>query len=294
MYKTVVAFCLTLVFIVSSFAQPAASPPVIFRSSPGIPPTPVVSPAPVAGPLTALSWDSTNKSYNAKPGELSAPFTFNLTNTSASEVIINSVTTSCGCTVAELPPMPWRLPPGTNGQIKVAMNLAGKMGLVVKQVSVASSAGSIALLVNVNIPPAAPPTAENLRGDRNANMELAKADRQAVFRGDCAKCHVDKGVGKMGHELFEADCAICHDTPLRAAMVPDLRAPKGPRDYNYWSSWISHGRIGSMMPGFAASEGGPLSKEQIDSLVTYLLQNFPLGPVASPIPPAPVKTGGSQ
>ena len=295
MNKTVVAFCLTFVFIVSAFAQPNASPPVIIRRDPGLPPSPVLPTAASApGQLTALAWDSTNKTYHAKPGEISAPFVFNLTNTSSSEVIINAVNTSCGCTLAELPPIPWHVAPGASGQIKAAMNFAGKMGLLTKQVNVVSSAGTIALLVSVNIPPAAPPTAENLRGDRNANLVLAQADRQAVFKGDCATCHVDNGVGKMGHDLFVADCAICHDTPHRAAMVPDLRAPKGPRDYNYWSSWISHGRIGSLMPGFAASEGGPLSKEQIDSLAIYLLQNFPQGPVVIPVPATPEKTGGGQ
>ena len=33
---------------------------------------------------------------------------------------------SCGCTTAELPPVPWTIPPGTNGQIKLTVNLQGK------------------------------------------------------------------------------------------------------------------------------------------------------------------------
>jgi mono/diheme cytochrome c family protein len=35
------------------------------------------------------------------------------------------------------------------------------------------------------------------------------------------------------------------------------------------------------MPAFAQSAGGPLSKEQIDSLVEYLLANYPKEPAAA-------------
>src|SRR5690606_8161156 len=101
---------------------------------------------------------------------------------------------------------------------------------------------------------------------------------------------------------FVAGCAICHDTPHRAAMVPDLRAPKAPRDHAYWLNWITYGRPGSLMPAFGEKDGGPLTKEQIDSLVTYLMENFPRGttpapavvPVPPSLPPIPTKTGAGQ
>lgn len=258
-------------------------------------------PPPAGNQTPGLVFDAESKEYNSKVGEAFAPFVFTLTNVSTNEIVINNVTTSCGCTVAHLPSQPWHLAPGTNGEIKVTVNLAGKMGHVTKQVNVNSSVGVKSLLVHVNIPPIQPTrAAENVRGDRNKNMELAKADRQAVFKGDCRSCHVDKGSGKMGKELYAADCGICHDSPIRAAMVPDLRAPKGPRDHGYWSNWITYGRPGSMMPAFGEKDGGPLSKAQIESLVAYLSENFPQGvtpiPAAAkvPQPPLPPKTGGSQ
>ena len=40
------------------------------------------------------------------------------------------------------------------------------------------------------------------------NIQNALADRQAVFKGDCASCHVEKGVGKMGAELYMACAAF--------------------------------------------------------------------------------------
>ena len=276
--------------VVAPVPSAAAVTPVIV--APPNPPAAVVIPVVVAPPAPAapaapeppaLIFDAESKEYNAKPGEATALFTFSLTNVSANEVVITNVATSCGCTVAQLPSQPWHLAPGANGEIKATMNLAGKQGRVTKQLTVNSSVGVKALLVHSIIPAApAPAPAENLRGDREKNMEAAKADRQAVFKGDCASCHVAKGVGKMGHDLFVTDCNICHEnTPSRAAMVPDLAQPKTPRDQNYWRSWITHGRVGSMMPAFADTEGGPLSKEQIESLVTYLYDAFPKEPVAA-------------
>jgi hypothetical protein len=312
MNRTVSIIFLSFALSASVFAQTTINAPAL-RTPPPNPPTAIQSstipapisalpsaPVPAAPQPPALVFDAESKEYNAKPGEVSAPFVFNLTNVSAHEVIITNVTTSCGCTVAQLPSQPWHLAPGANGEIKATMNLVGKMGHVTKQLTVNSSVGTKALLVNVNVPPPQPISSENLRGDRNKNMELAKTDRQAVFKGDCRSCHVDKGSAKLGKELYAADCGICHDSSIRAAMVPDLRAPKGPRDENYWVTWITHGRPGSMMPAFSEKEGGPLSAEQINSLAKYLMENFPRGaapvltPVIAPAPSAGPKAGAGQ
>lgn len=276
-------------FVLTQFLFAATTPPQVNSISPKtvdqvkapLPTAPVVQSG-----LLAIAWDSTSKEYNAKVGEGIAPFVFLLTNISSSEVVISNVTTTCGCTVAQLPAQPWHLAPGINGEIKVSMNLTGKLGHVTKAVTVNSSAGTKVLQVKVNIPPAPAPVTENARGDRAANMAAAKANRQAIFQGDCVSCHVARGAGKFGKELFVADCAICHDTPHRAAMVPDLRAPKTSRDRAYWANWITSGKAGSLMPAFGEKEGGPLSSAQIDSLVTYLIENFPKGPAGSASTPA--------
>jgi len=294
--------CATIFAQTPAPTAPSGARSIVLQNSTLPTPQPAPVPVPDATPQPpALVFDAESKDYNPKPGEATAPFVFNLTNVSASEIIISNVTTSCGCTVAQLPAQPWHLAPGTNGQIKATMNLAGKMGHVTKTLTVYSSVGIKALHVNVTMPAPQPATvAENARGDRNKNMELAKADRQAVFKGDCRSCHVDKGSAKLGKELYAADCGICHDSPIRASMVPDLRAPKTPRNHSYWINWIAYGRPGSMMPAFGEKDGGPLSKEQIESLVTYLSENFPQGAVPTPIvapahPPLPhPQPGGSQ
>src|SRR3954468_20047124 len=73
-----------------------------------------------------LKPDADSKDYVAKPGEASAAFIFIVTNTSKSQVSINALHTSCGCTVAQLPNTPYTLPSGSNVAISVAMDLRGR------------------------------------------------------------------------------------------------------------------------------------------------------------------------
>jgi mono/diheme cytochrome c family protein len=286
-------------------AQAPAAPAAPLGVTPAVPlqvTPPGAAPAAAAQDPNALKWSAESIDYNAKPGEQSAPFSFIVTNVSNTEVSINSLRTSCGCTVAQLPTTPYKLAPGSNVPINVTMDLRGKSGAVTKSVSVDTSAGFKSLLVKVNIPEPAPATAAagGPGMDRAKNIQTALADRQAIFKGDCVSCHVDKGKGKMGQELYAASCGICHDAEHRAAMVPDLKVPRSERDLAFWHKWISEGKPGTMMPAFAQNHGGPLTPEQVDSLTTYLFQNYPKSPkvaAASPtasaapspaiVPPAP-------
>ena len=264
-----------------------------------LPPAATPPPVPAALPdPNALKWDAETKEYNAKQGDVSAPFTFVVTNVSKTEVSINGLHTSCGCTVAQLPTTPYVLPPGSNVTINVTMDLRNKAGQVTKAVNVDTTVGPKSLLVKVNIPqapapaPAAAQAAFPAMNDRAKNIQSALADRQSVFKGDCAKCHVEKGVGKLGKELYDASCGICHDSEHRAAMVTDLKVPRSERDLTFWQKWIAEGKAGTMMPAFATAQGGPLTQEQIDSLSIYLYQNYPKKPLTAAtrtatLPPLP-------
>jgi hypothetical protein len=151
-------------------------------------PAPDAPAAAVPLPGGVLVFDSEKKAENVPAGEPQARFVFRFTNVSAKEVTISKVTTSCGCTTAELPPMPWKVAPGARGRIPVTMNVAGHTGKSSKTVTVNTLDGFVALQVEATILPA---TEGAGRPDRQRNMELAKADRQAVFKGDCAKCHAE-------------------------------------------------------------------------------------------------------
>lgn len=239
-------------------------------------PTPFYHATGPTQPATYLTWSTERQETNVQVGQISVPFTFWLTNVSSEVVSINTVRTSCGCTVAQLPQQPWRIEPGANGPINVTMNLAGKFGSIEKAVTVDSTAGYKSLVVRANIPqqPNAQPVVNGIDPERLKNMQMALADRQVVFKGECAKCHAEPAIGKVHKPLYDAACGICHDSTHRASMVPDLANLKHPTNEDHWRRWIRSGRVGSMMPAFAKAEGGPLSDEQIESLVKFLMDNI--------------------
>ena len=272
-------------------AAVAPTPPI----APVAPPVPTVVPAPVPAPVvaspavavpppaftgplpnTVLAWDSELKSIDVHEGDAQGHLFFSFTNVSPDNVVISNVHPGCGCTAAELPSMPWTLTPGTNGTIPVTISLHGKTGTLFKNLTVTTDKGIKMLNFRVNILPVAIPAMTE--ADRTNNLKIAMADRQAVFSGDCAICHVKMGEGKYGKLLYDADCAICHEGEHRATMVPDLHNLKVPTNHEFWKTWITHGKAFSLMPAFAQSEGGPLSEMQINSLAVYLNFTIPSKP----------------
>ncbi|MEI8288458.1 MAG: DUF1573 domain-containing protein [Verrucomicrobiota bacterium] len=237
------------------------------------------------GPLPdgLINWDALLKAVDISNNQQVAQFTFLFTNVSPDVITVLTVHPSCGCTTAELPPVPWLIPAGTNGQIKLTVNLQGKAGTLFKSVNVGTDKGSKNLMLRINILPP-PPMPEMTEAQRAAGIAAAKIDRQAVFKGDCTSCHLNKVEGKYGQPLFAAICAICHEAKNRATMVPDLHNLQVPTSEEFWRAWITAGKAGSLMPAFAISQGGPLNDLQIASLAAYLNAVCP-----SKVPPPATK-----
>lgn len=227
-----------------------------------------------------LAFDAEQKECTAKPGDQSCSFSFAVTNISAETITITHVQTSCGCTTAHIQ-LPMVLAPAGAGEIPINMNILGKTGTVIKTVTVHSDKGQKVLLVK-SIIPAVTPDPAGVAMDRNRNQQLALADRQAVFKGDCAKCHVEPVIGKLGKDLFVAACGICHTAEHRATMVPDLHQLKVATNADYWRFFIVNGKPATLMPAFAQAQGGPLSDVQINSLVDYLVKDFPTAQTNAP------------
>jgi cytochrome c5 len=162
------------------------------------------------------------------------------------------------------------------------MNVAGKSGIVIKTVTINSSAGTKILTVRANVPPPQMAAASMSALERERNQQLAKVDRMAVFKGDCARCHLEPARWKMGKDLFVSACGVCHLATHRASMVPDLKTVNSEGDAEYWRNWITKGKAGSLMPAWAESEGGPLTPGQIESVVQDLVAELR---APQPIPP---------
>jgi hypothetical protein len=213
------------------------------------------------GQAPALIWDAQEKECEVKAMAAKATFSFTVTNVSSKPVVIQGFHTSCGCTTVESDAFPWTLQPQEHKTLRLQSDIRGKYGKLTKSIVLETSAGIQKLEAKIHIP-------------MGNNQLTSSVDRQAVFRGECATCHVTPTLAKMGRELYEAACAICHQPEQRATMVPDLRTKSIYRDHDYWRKWTERGREGTLMPAFSRARGGPLDEGQIESLVTYLTGTY--------------------
>lgn len=235
------------------------------------PPGPPVSAA--AGPSTdPFAWSAQVLESKAEPMARFVTFAFAFTNISSAPASILGTQSSCECTVAEIPAKPWILSPGAVGTLHVRMNIVGRFGLVTKTVAVETSHGTHLLTVRARIP--LTPAPFNV-SPRITDMAAAKKDPQIIFRDGCAACHAHPTIGRKGQDLFVKACGICHQAEHRAEMVPNLAQILRPKDAAYWRGIIVHGKPGTIMPAFAAAEGGILDPGQVDSLVEYLVRAYP-------------------
>jgi mono/diheme cytochrome c family protein len=220
-----------------------------------------------------LVWDSTDKKIILDGMTNRTQLTFWVTNKSEKEITIFSAETSCECTVVDSSTkFPWQIAPSEGGPMHVNVNTRGIYGLMEKSILLKTSQGIQTLGFHLQIP--LTPAPYN-RSVREQDVEAARADRQSVFQGHCAACHSLPTRQLTGAALFEKACGICHLSEHRAEFVPDIAALKRPTNEDYWKEIITHGKSRSVMPAFADSEGGILDKNQIQSLVEFLLKNYP-------------------
>jgi len=86
-----------------------------------------------------------------------------------------------------------------------------------------------------------------------------------LFDAPCDECHSVPASGKRGRELWDAVCAMCHDQGnVRPFTLPFADDSAAHRDA------IENGRDGKGMPAFGRAQSGPLSYEQVESLVEFI------------------------
>ncbi len=193
---------------------------------------------------------------------------FLLYNTGGRHLRLYRVDASCGCTVADISRK--ILAPGDFSRIRVVMDTSLKLGNIRKKLTLFSNDPQRPVLDLFIVGRA---VAGKVAG--HADITLKAHDRLALFKGDCATCHVQKGIGKTGQALFQADCAMCH------GQHAEGNRPSGPPllgndpENEAWLAHI-HNRIAAgspnspQMPPFAKAKGGPLTPDEVDSLVSFL------------------------
>jgi hypothetical protein len=90
-----------------------------------------------SGKLPVITFPETEHDLGKMTQGEKVKWSFEFTNTGTSALIISTVTTSCGCTVADYPKDP--IQPGKGGKIDVVFNSEGKSGKVEKAITVVSN-----------------------------------------------------------------------------------------------------------------------------------------------------------
>jgi hypothetical protein len=189
------------------------------------------------------------------------PTFFTLKNVGNEVLKIHEAHSTCGCTVPNL--IHHELQPGESTKLDIMVDTTMKQGAVTKTVEVSSNDPSmpvVSLPIKMEI--------------RDRHVGLTDDGRVKIFTDQkCASCHVDQGVGLGGKDLFEADCAMCHGSDAKGAVggaliLGDYNDPKYAKHIRDTIEFGS--KTHRSMPGFLDTAGGPLVKEQVDSLIVYL------------------------
>ncbi len=211
-------------------------------------------------PAPKISVDSNKYDFGKVEEGVELKHVFKVSNTGSKVLELWHVTSTCGCTVPTLEKK--LLQPGESTKLTVIVDTALKQSKITKQVSLTSS------------DPINRVTDFYLSMDvRNPHIRMSDKERAKIFTSDhCTSCHVAMGAGTFGMELYQSDCAMCHGKRAQGVVGPPLIGPYENAIFKENIKQItSYGsKSHRSMPGFLVDAGGPLSKEQIDSIVQYL------------------------
>ncbi len=215
---------------------------------------------------------------------------FPFQNAGGETLVITDVHASCGCTKSGTTKD--LILPGETAAVFVEFNSMGKRGDIVKTVFVSTNApdsAEIQLTIDIRVvedtaksiavPVQRDTTAVRKHADDTPIRAMsmmnmpARKPGQSIFDSACRPCHVDPAVGKFGADLYEAACAMCHGSDSHPVVHGAAAITAGKylvgKPLSYYRDMISKGTGSPMMPGFSDQHGGPLTEEQIRSLVNY-------------------------
>lgn len=180
---------------------------------------------------------------------------FTVSNLGDTDLIIEEVSTPCGCTgaVAGDP----TIPPGGSTTIDVTYDSSVRSGEVTRVITVISN------------DPNEPELTLELIATVDASMHEGFSAGEALFGEKCGSCHADPAQGLSGQALYTEVCWFCHGKYREGKTAPALPAyPAAARPHLL--HYISEGKDGTEMPGYAKAHGGPLDTAQVNSLIDLL------------------------
>jgi hypothetical protein len=185
---------------------------------------------------------------------------FSIANTGSAPLILSRTYATCGCTLPKL--IKNKLLPGETGALDVSVDTSMKQNRITKSVFVVSN----------------DPLKPSLKVDLSMNVVdphngMSDDNKVKIFTDEkCSGCHVARGVGKLGRDLYNADCAMCHGPKAEGAIGPTLIGPYEESTFAHHITEVASfgSRTHHSMPGFLADAGGPLNKQELDSILKYL------------------------
>jgi mono/diheme cytochrome c family protein len=180
---------------------------------------------------------------------------FQIKNTGDADLEIRDITTTCGCTAAIIDKKV--IPLGKIANIEVSIDTSGKRNSIEKEITITTNeAGQPEkqIIAFVKVSTQAHP-------DFDVN--------KSVFSDKCAKCHVGNAAQYKGFALYMEICSMCHGSEGEGGSGNQLNDPDylSSVDDDYLRRWIAEGELGTSMPAYSKKKNGPLTDEQIDSLV---------------------------
>lgn len=184
---------------------------------------------------------------------------FTLQNIGDETLIVEKIEASCGCTAAIIDNK--KILPGNKAKIKITIDTTGKELDIDKTVTITSNDSlrpQMVLTVAVRVEPVEHP-----------DFDIG----ESLFSYRCKSCHVDSGKGLMGRGLYEAICYQCHGRNGKGATAVAFDTQEySEHSYEYIYKWTAQGKRGTGMAGYSKEHGGPLTNEEIDSLVKFIQQ----------------------
>lgn len=182
---------------------------------------------------------------------------FRFENTGEGILQLYETEADCGCTVARMSTTTFK--PGDRGTIDLTVETRGDRGHLIRKVRVLSNDPFSPFLL----------TLEGIALPKTLSSSSTWVRNESL---SCVGCHWRLSTGQMGGELYDQLCAICHDPP--EDFHKEQAAPPGkslrsisPRRLR---KIISRGEEDEGMPAFLKSRGGPLTQEEINSIIEYI------------------------